>query len=346
MLAVTNSLASCVEERTVDQEPRLVDMKGDDASSVDDYDASLDELASAYDPVPLAHELTLFMIPAPEFASISWKNPGALARSTLWNKGWDLARAVGHAGVRLQCASIPGHPGGEFQGSVRELSDTYRSMIFDEKAGLSVLFAGVDGRLETQRELQETINERYASGRITFIRFMITGEVCHALLDYVRAFDAANVADTYGFVRPLYQEGAGCSAFSMAFLQLAGLDTPSFRRAWAFDVRVPLSLMGTPFNPDNRVSALELATSTRGWANEGEPHMRLIGWDPTKMYKSVRAPAREALAQGETYVERRGKAIGVVFNATNYAPRDKLRNRTFWAGPPGAPRHLWSFGDP
>lgn len=147
-------------------------------------------------------------------------------------------------------------------------------------------------------------------------------------------------------MRPLYREGAGCSAFSMAFLELARLDEPRFRDDWSFDVRVPMSLVGGADNPGNRVTVFELFTTFRPWAREDEPHRRLVGWDPTKMFTSIRSLARTSLRDGSIPVERRGKALGLVLDRRSVAPRDELAKRTFWAGTPGAPRDDWGFGDP
>src|SRR6185295_3111342 len=108
----------------------------------------------------------------------------------------------------------------------------------------------------------------YEAGRISFIRFAVSPDVCRGLIGYAREFEERNVAKEYGFVRPLYQEGAGCSAFSMAFLELANLDEARFRDAWSFDVRIPMSLIGGRDNPGNKVSILELFFTFRGWASE------------------------------------------------------------------------------
>lgn len=339
VLAAALPFAACAapeDEPDAESESQEADLSSDDEESFADYDATDDELAKAAPASPMDYEMTLFAIPAPRLVGLKWKRPGGLARRTLISNGLGLSRSLGHAAVRVSCG------GAHFQGSVVDTGDEFRTMVLKEKAGLGVLFRTVPGALEAEDELQPTLDERYRNGRLSFIRFRLSPETCHALLGYAKAFEQANVASQYGFVRPLYREGAGCSAFSMAFLELANLDEPRFRDAWSFDVRVPMSLIGGKDNPGNKVSVLELFMTFRPWATETEPHMRLVGWDPTKMFTSIRKWAR---AGGEP-TEKRGRALGIVLDRTNVAPRPELASGTYWAGDPGAPRSYWGFGDP
>jgi hypothetical protein len=319
---------------------------GAEEQSFSSYDATDEELADAADATASDHELTLFAIPAPRLVGLSWKRPGGLARRTLVSNGLGLHRSLGHAAVRVQCAATSTRPAEHFQGSVVSTGDDFRTMVLDEKAGLGVLLRTVPGALETEAQLQPTLDERYQNGRLSFLRFRISPDTCHALVDYARAFQKEDVAARYGFVRPLNREGAGCSAFSMAFLELARLDEPAFRSAWSFDVRVPLSLVGGADNPGNKVTVLDLFTTFRGWAGEDEPHRRLVGWDPTKMFTSIRTRARSALRDHSEVVEKRGRALGLVLDRRTVKPRPELSGGTYWAGPPGAPRDYWGFGDP
>ena len=332
-------------EISAEQEAEL----GAEEQSFSSYDATDDELAAASSDAhapPLDNELTLFAIPAPRLVGLSWKRPGGLARRTLISNGLGLHRSLGHAAVRVQCAATATHPADHFQGSVISTGDDFRKMVLEEKAGLGVLLRSVPGALEKEEALQSTLDERYESGRVSFIRFAISGDTCHALLDYAREFERRGVADQYGFVRPLYGEGAGCSAFSMAFLELARLDEERFRAQWSFDVRIPLSLIGGRDNPGNRVTVFDLFTTFGPWAREDQPHRRLVGWDPTKMFTSIRASAKNALRDHSEHVERRGRALGLVLDRSTIAPRHELSTRTYWAGAPGAPRNYWGFGDP
>jgi hypothetical protein len=345
-------LPACAAPVAADDDPQVTEAElgaDDDAQSWDAYDATEAELAAAPSASPStasADELTLYAIPAPELTGLSWKRPGGLARRTLLSKALGLHRALGHAAVRVQCAATATEPARHFEGSVIDTGDEFRTMVLKDKIGLGVLFRTVAGAIEPEADLQATIDQRYGNGRISFIRFAIAPGVCHALLGYADAFAEKDIGKAYGFVRPLYQEGAGCSAFSMAFLELANLDEARFRSEWSFDVRVPMSLIGGADNPGNSVSVLKLLFTTRPWASEDEPHERLVGWDPTKMFTSIRSMAKAGLRDRSVRVEKRGRALGLVLDRRGVTPRAELATRSYWAGTPGAARNYWGFGDP
>lgn len=293
------------------------------------------ELAKAKEPDRVFdHELTVFAIPAPKLVSLTWKSPGGLARRTLINEGLGFSRAIGHAFVRVDCGAANGKPAAVRQVGQSNVGEEFRNMVIKEKAGLGVLFRTVSGVLESDELLDTTLKDRYGSGRIASIRYGISGEACHALLDYVKEYDKRNVEDEYGFVRPLYQEGSGCSAFAMSFVRLAGLLEPYMAQEWKFDVRIPMSLIGGATNPGNSVSVARLFTIGRGWATPEEPHLRLNGWDPTLMYKSIELRAKQGIKDGKTVVEKRGRALGLVVDKRNAASSPKLLSGTFFSGDP------------
>jgi hypothetical protein len=298
-------------------------------------EATDDELArAAISAPPATSELTLFAIPAPRLVGLSWKSPGALARRTLINEGLGFSHAIGHAGVRVDCAATPSRPAARFQGAMTNIGDDFRPMVLKEKAGLGVLFRTIPGELESEESLQSSLDERYANGRVSFLRIKIDDAVCHGLLDYEKEYDARDIEKVYGFVRPLYQEGSGCSAFAMSFLRLAGLIEPYMADEWKFDVRVPMTLVGGETNPGNRVTVLRLLLLGRPWARPDEPHLRVNGWDPTLMFKSLRLRAKSALRDGSAPVEKRGRALGLVVDRRGAAPSTALASGAFFSGAP------------
>jgi hypothetical protein len=279
-------------------------------------------------------ELTVFAIPAPRLIGLSWRSPGALARRTLLNEGLGFSRAIGHAAVRVDCAATKDRPAAHFQGSMTNIGDEFRTMVLKEKAGLGVLFRTVPGELEKEEVLQGSLDERYGNGRVSFLRMGVAPQTCHALLDYVKAYDARNVEKNYGFVRPEYQEGAGCSAFTLSFLKLANLVEPYMKDEWRFDVRVPMSVIGGETNPGHDVSVLRLFLLGRPWATATEPHLRLTGWDPTLMFKSIRSRAKQGLRDGSVRVEKRGRALGIVLDRRSVAPTRELTTGNYFRGAP------------
>jgi hypothetical protein len=285
---------------------------------------------SSADAVEFDDELILWVVPAPLPLGMTWRRPGPLVRRTIFNEATDLNRGIGHAGVTLRCAASPERPAVHWLGSARSVGDDFRALVFEEKAGMGILFATVPGRLEQAEELQPTLDLRARRGRLTWLRMGIPSETCHALRDYVDAADEAGANDRYGFVRPLHLEGAGCTAFSMAFLELAGLVEPWMREEWTFDVLVPMELIGGAENPGNEVGVGRLVTIARGWASPEEPHLRVNGWEPTYMFHSVHARTMSY----EAAVEQLGRATGLVLDRRDAAPSPALLDGSYFSGPP------------
>lgn len=329
-------LVACgsTEEPTEEESSSIDELNSGDEESFAATDATDAELARAKQGEAFENEMTLFAIPAPRLIGLSWKSPGALARRTLINEGLSFSRAIGHAGIRVQCAATETRPAAYFQGSMVSTGDEFRDMVLKEKSGLGVLFRTVPGRVEREDELQSSLDERYRNGRVSYLRMGVSAETCHALLDYAKEYEARGIGAQYGFVRPLHQEGSGCSAFSMAFLKLAGVVEPRMEDEWSFDVRVPMKVIGGATNPGNDVPVWKLFVLTRGWAKETEAHLRINGWDPTLMYKSIRLWAKGALKDGSEVVEKRGKALGIVMDRRDVLASPELRDGTFFRGEP------------
>ncbi len=292
-------------------------------------------------PAAFANQLTVFAIPSPRPAELSWDKPGKLVRRVLFNElgnmtGVGFHRTLGHAAVRIECeapfVSRTGQETTVYQGSMTNVdSNDFNELLVENKIGLGMLFDNVDGQLEDPEVLEETLQKRYKNGRLSFLRIGISAETCAGLLAYVEAYDEANVQKNYGLAaRPLYREGAGCSAFSMSFIELANLMEAQYVDEWSFSVRAPKELVGGSRNPNNQVGLWKLFWLTRGWADSDEVGFDVFGWDPTLMFHSIRAMAEDHVRAGGDSAEGRGRAIGLVLDRTYMPPSVALHNRTFF----------------
>jgi hypothetical protein len=274
--------------------------------------------------VKFEHELTLFALPAPRPVELSWASPGSLTRGVIANEAFGrlgiVNRKIGHAGLRVQCGATATRPAATFQGSMTNSVDAEFADIAIKKAyGLGLVFFGFQGRLETADELQKSLDQRYRNGRVAFVRIGLNADNCHRLIDYVREYERVGVQKIYGLVmRPLYREGAGCSAFSMSFLDVAGVIEPRFRAAWSFQVRVPMKYIGGPLGGGKRVNLAKIALTGRRWARANEPGLDLFGWDPTLMYHAItRWVDRARRGKSQDVWEYRGRAPGLVIDRRN-----------------------------
>ena len=287
-------------------------------------------------PASFANQITLFAIPSPRPAELSWESPGKLVRRVLFNKvgnmtGLGFHRTLGHAGIRVECDGVDGDDV-FFQGSMTNTDGAqFNRLLTEDRVGLGMLFDNVDGEIESAEVLEETLQTRYDNGRVSFLRIGVSAETCSGLMDYVRAYSEENVQANYGLAaRPLYREGAGCSAFSISFLDLGNLIEPEYYDEWSFQVRAPADLVGGTQNPGNSVSLWRLFWLTRDWATPGEEGFDVFGWDPTLMFHSIRQMAEDDVRAGNDNAEARGRAIGLVLDRTDVVARDALLDRTFF----------------
>lgn len=305
--------------------------------SFETLDATDSELAQASkDSKVFDNEFTLYAISAPKLIGLSWKSPGALARRVLGNEGVGASNAIGHVQIGIDCAATATKPAVHIETGQSNIGDDFRKMVLGEKAGLGVMFRTIPGELQTADDALATLEKQYKTGRASFVRNGISSETCHALVDYVREYQDRGVYKNYGFVRPSYQEGSGCSAFGMSAVKLANLVEPYMENEWKFDVKIPMSLIGGTTNPGNKVGVVRLMLLGRPWAREGEPMLRLNGWDPTLMYKSIQKRARQGIADGSITVQARGRSLGIVVDRRNVKGTQGLLTGNYFSGSPSS----------
>jgi hypothetical protein len=252
--------------------------------------------------------------------------------SALWNAlfpgRFTLKHEIGHVSVALSCESA--HRSELTGMTTSDLGDhEEHDLLLKKKAGLGVLFHIYGGRLQRGAEVRRDLAERVPRGRVSWLRFGLSKAACARLVRYLDEYRDRGYEARYGLpLRPLYGEGAGCSAFGASFLEQAGLlEGPlgaELKAAWSGQVRVPESLIGADESPSGRrVSWLALLAGARGWrwARPAEPGREIFFWDPDLLNSWIRRTwARErAHPTGRFVLEQAGRARGLAFDARNNA---------------------------
>src|SRR5262249_21617026 len=155
--------------------------------------------------------------------------------------------------------------------------------------------------------------QRLGRGHVAWIRFRVSDAACGRMRQYYDEYRARGLDRFYGLhLRPLYGEGAGCSAFGTSFLEVAGILDPELSASWSHVRDVPESLIGDGGKP--KVGLLPLLFSSRAgrWAKPGEPARRIGFWDPDRMFAWIQATwkAETATPTGRFLPERRKKSKG------------------------------------
>ena len=263
-----------------------------------------------------AQELTLYTIPAP--SEINWTSPNTLLRGAVANnlttqhKG--AKRAIGHVFIQLK------HEGrGELiltGSSTQKDADNSKDLVLKEGYGLGILFHGIPGRLEKTQDLLDEIPDRFKSGKISYIRFLLNDATYDRLKTYLEVYTKRGYGNIYnGLNRPREGLGAGCSAFGIGFLEVAGLMHPTWRERWPVRVRIPMELIGGTYNSSNKVSVWSIVKARR-WAEAHEPHMLLELYEPVYIHQWILEEWRKEFQAktGRVKLLKRDKAFGLEYD--------------------------------
>jgi hypothetical protein len=238
-----------------------------------------------------------------------------------------LPHNIGHMGLRVDCEAGDGLE--EYVRATGESMVTnsdYQQLIFKKKVGLGTLLESVRGRLYTTEEANADFLDYTGSKRFAILRYQISSQTCRRVQKFIEEFDQKKVYENYGSfsARPRYAEGAGCSSFGVAVLEVAGLLDADQSKTWRAKVRVPKTLVGGSLNPKNPMSLLDVLWSkdSKAWATPEQAGYDISIWDPELMYRWIESkykndPTLQKIAVGDS--------IGLKINATERpTPTDTL----------------------
>jgi len=234
-------------------------------------------------------KLTLWVYPSP--VGIDWSSPSSLGWSAVKNElapsRYSFKHSIGHVNVQLDCGARSVVTGMTSSGSSVEAK-----ALLSEKIGLGVLFRDFAGELESREKVEAQIPERLKGGAFSHLTFAISDATCERLLEFHDGFEARGYSGHYGLpLRPRWGEGAGCSAYATAYLDLAGLLTPEMKERWSKNILVPIDMIGggEAGSPMRKVSLMRLLFSFwRKWATPEQEHRAVQFWDPDAIHAWIR----------------------------------------------------------
>ena len=271
-----------------------------------------------------AQELTIYILPSP--VDRSWESPREIIVSTIKNIVYPekyKKRFIGHAFIALSDGTETIVTGSS-PASVPQL----KRMVIQEGYGLGVLNAEIEGKLESKEALTYALAKRYKHGNISFLRYKISPKMYDRLKYYLTEYDNRDYDMIYnGQNKPREGKGAGCTAFAVSFLEVAGFLKDDMVNSWRKNVRVPVELIGDKIN-QYRVSALKVIR-TKKWAVEEEPYVLTCFYDPNSMHNWVKDQFYKGSFREAKRVKH-NRAIGVVFDySTKPCPDEDI-----FFGPP------------
>ncbi len=241
------------------------------------------------------HELTIYTIPAP--VEFDWSSPNSLLNS--YKKGF-IANFIqggdyplGHMFIKL---TTPLWPLPVYKGMASASRKQQQQLVLNEKIGLGILGIGLDGKMETNEKLEQIIRKYSKRNRLAAITYRLSECSAIRILDFIEKFSTAKETGHRqnihygGAFWPLFEdEGAGCSAFAVAMLELAGLSDKK-EEYWKVDINIPMSLIGGKLNPSNMVTLKNISRANYWDTGTGKPNIDFVPfwiYDPTFVYNWI-----------------------------------------------------------
>ena len=230
---------------------------------------------------------------------INWSTPWNMTVSTLRNSLANThgkrAFFISHVFVEVNCDSTGEHI---YRGQTSTDDSNERELIFKKKYGMGVMFHTYKGKFEKDQSILNDMAPYEGDSRRGTFSALIKPQTCQRMLRYVQEYEDRGYGNLYSGLQadPLKGEGAGCSAFAISFLRIAGLEEP-FLNEWKNIIDVPKRFIGGPLTGKN-VNILKILTRPAAkWSNK-EDHIHLEAWNPEKMLDWVNKTHERVLNGG------------------------------------------------
>jgi hypothetical protein len=282
------------------------------------------------------NELTIYVIPSK--VKYDWSSPRTLYKSYLSNYKRNIFRKkrylTGHAFVELRTPLSAS--GRIFTGMCSASRKEQKELVFKEYYGLSILGADTEGKLESSADLDNSLEEFSRKGQLAFMTFFISDEATLRMLQFFESFKDDNDSNNHHGARyggafwPRYKgEGAGCSAFAISFLDLAGLLKDEFSK-WIVKVNIPMELIGGPYNHNKKVRFNDIKkykSWTIGQDTSTSSYEPFEIYDPTLIYEWIQNEWNQQDQGNDLSVKplQLNKARGILIDSRNQAlPADDI----------------------
>lgn len=240
------------------------------------------------------HEITIFSMPT--LKPLNWDSPSTLYSSMISCYVKTMAvknnYLLGHIAVRLRSPLLENNELliAQTSGTLKEKRD----MIFKEKVGMAIMGASLTGRIEPEETLRKKLAIYDKRKKLGFITYRISNEAMGRILAFIKEYqenfeDGRAACEFYGgSFNPRYEnEGSGCSAFGVALLDLINL-SPTDTKHWAYDVNIPMDLIGGRFNNNKKIKTKSILKAKEWYnAKNGVANFDYVNYfiyDPSLIY--------------------------------------------------------------
>jgi len=270
-----------------------------------------------------SHEITLYVMPT--MYPLDWNSPATLyktmKRCYLKTIGLPDNYLLGHIAVQLNSPLLK-KPVlmAQASRSVSEKTD----LILKQKVGFGILGATLSGRIETEEELRYKMTVYTKRNKLAFVKYRISERAMRRIMAFIDKYQQKMTpkhapCDFYGGAFwPRYEnEGAGCSTFAFALLDLVNVLTPE-TESWKLDLKIPMSIIGGEVNNGKKVKVSTIKRTTSWYKGEGnydEQYINYVVYDPSMIFDWI-MKYKSTGYNGVSFVEEQGIS-GAVIDQTN-----------------------------
>lgn len=273
------------------------------------------------------HILTIFVTNS--IRPIIWDSPSALYKSTIRGQMAKLFNRrqylLGHMMVRLESPLVGGS---KYSAMVSTSMREKRILVLKEQIGLGILGVAMGGELDSEKEIEEELKYFSRRNKLAYVKYLISEESARKIILFKEGFAHSENGDLppshyYGgaFWPRYHNEGAGCTAYGMAILDVAGLLAEK-HNSWKVEVKIPMELVGGELNVGKKVSPREIK-KTKTWVNPdnslNQAYIPFSIYDPTIVLHWIK---EQLIQSGEgNYVKEEEYGVpGLVFDMSHISP--------------------------
>ena len=225
---------------------------------------------------------------------------------------------MGHVDIELKATLPSGEKVQFFTGMVASNLNA-KTMLFKKKIGMGIVFHSFSGRMDGPEDIEKYFENKE---RINFLCLKISAETAQKIYQYYQEYKQQKIYQYYGLSnRPLYKEGAGCSAFAVSFLQVAELMNSEVESAWSYLIKIPTKLIGPPLGK-RKVNFFKLLFTYCPWAKSDEEYKEIFFWDPDKMFNWVE---RKLQYSSSEYQQRQLAGISGIYKDVSSLRPSKMQ---------------------
>ncbi len=240
-------------------------------------------------------ELTIYAMPT--LHPLDWSSPASLYKSMkkcyLKTMTQSDNYLLGHVAIKLSTPLLP-KPllVAQASASARERID----LVLHQKVGFGIMGIPLKGRLETEEELNHKLKVYIKREKLAFIKYKINNKAAQRIINFIHQYSTKTnernaPCDFYGgaFWPRYHNEGAGCSAFGIALLELANVLPPEANE-WKIDVNIPMNIIGGEVNQKKKIKNRTIKKTNSWYVGNGKTNTDYISYfvyEPSIMFEWI-----------------------------------------------------------